>query len=605
MQNKKDLTKHWKVQIERAEKAKKDWREYYRVEECYKYYLGDQRPGNYVEEDWFTLNLVYSNARAQIPSLYFKDPYFFVRVKRSFTPDLQAAAQMDDNMQVREGVLNYLGKENNLVAIGQLCILDAFMQFGCIKARYVPDFELNPDAGKPKKGEDGEVLRDETGANLLEPETNLVGEKFVWERVNPNNLLVDGNAGCEKAAWVAQRCWDYLDNVRKNPKFRNTGEDNLSADALVSDFDADNSKKTDGFLSKLGGKSAPRTIKDAPDSEKIVTYYEIYDLERNKMWVIAEKGEKPLMEMDTPPGIEGHPFSFLRFNSNPGMKGEESWYPIPEVFNQLGPQKEYNLACNDVAIHRKRYKRKYGMAEGDLDDEEMDKFEDPVDGAVIKFNTPMWQQTFAPIQDAALDSAVMFDRVHLRMDFDDIAGTSPQQVGNASSDTATEAEILERRLQIRESDKQFLIRRFLVDTARKMHQLLESNLTTEGAVRVVGPRGTAWIPYGPTDFDKIPAEIEFDIDVASMSPRNNMVERAQWMQFITTVLQAPQVFAEPEVLKWWAEKFDIREEEKLHKLSQALQQFAQMQMMQGSGGNVGGGSAPTSMGNVLSGAGGG
>jgi hypothetical protein len=90
-----------------------------------------------------------------------------------------------------------------------------------------------------------------------------------------------------------------------------------------------------------------------------------------------------------------------------------------------------------------------------------------------------------------------------------------------------------------------------------------------------------------------------------MSPRNNMVERAQWMQFITTVLQAPQVFGDPDVLKWWAEKFDIREEEKLQKLAQSLQQFAQMQAMQGSGGNVGGGSAPTSMGNVMSGRGGG
>jgi len=604
MPNQEDFAKHWKEQIKRAEKAKKSWREKYRVEDCYKYYLGDQRPENYVEEDWFTLNLVFSNARAQIPSLYFKDPYFFVRVKRSFTPDLQIAQQMDANMSVREGVLNYLGKENGLVTIGQLCILDAYMQFAVIKARYVPDFEINPDAGKPKNGENGEVLTDETGVELREPESNLVGEKFVWERVNPNNFLVDGNSGCEQTAWVAQKSWDYLEKVRKNPKFSNTGKDNLEADALVSDFDEDNSKKTDGFIAKLGGRSAPRKFKDAKESEKIVTYYEIYDMSRNKIIVIAEKGKKPLLEMDTPPGIEGHPFSFLRFNSNPGEMGEESWYPIPEAFNQLGPQKEYNLACNDVAIHRKRYKRKYGYYEGDLDDEEIDKFEDPVDGGMIRFNQPNWQGSFAPIQDAALDSAVMFDRIHLRMDFDDIAGSTPNQVGAAKSDTATEAEILERRLQIRESDKQFLIRRFLVDTARKMHQLLESNLTTEGAVRVVGPRGENWIPYGPQDFDRIPAEIEFDIDVASMSPRNNMVERAQWMQFITTVLQAPQVFGDPDVLKWWAEKFDIREEEKLMKLSQALQQFAQTQMMQGGASNVGGGNAPSSMGNIFSGMGG-
>ena len=603
--NQEEVAGYWKKEVERAEKVKKKWREDFKVEECYKYFLGDQKPGNYAEEDWFTLNLVYSNARAQIPSLYFKDPYFFVRIKRSFTPDIQMAQQMDANMSVREAVLNYLSKENTLVTTGQLCILDAFFQFGCMKARYVPDFEINPNEGKPKKGEGGENLKDETGAVLREPANLLVGEKFQWERVNPNNILVDANAGNENIQWVAQICWDYLKKIRKNPKFKHTDKDNLEADALVSDFEGDDPKRSEGFMAKLGGKSKPRNIDKAPEEDKVVTYWEIYDIGRKKVWVIAKKGKKPLMEIDTPAGIEDHPYAFLRFNSNPGQTGEESWYPIPEIYTQLGPQREYNLACNDVAIHRKRYKRKYGCYEGDLDDEEMDKFEDPVDGGVIKFNTPTWQQTFGPIADAALDQAVIFDRLHLRRDFDDVAGTSPQQVGNAESDTATEAEILERRLQIRESDKQFLIRRFLMDTARKMHQLLESNLTTEGAVKVVGPKGQAWVPYGPGDFDKIPAEIEFDIDVASMSPRNNMVERAQWMQFIMTVLQAPQVFGDPDVLKWWAEKFDIREEEKLMKLSQALMQFAQTQQMQGGASNVAGTpNMPTSMGNVFSGAGG-
>jgi len=268
--------------------------------------------------------------------------------------------------------------------------------------------------------------------------------------------------------WVAQRCWDYLKNVRNNPKFKNTGKDSLEADALASDFKYDDADKSDGFLPKLGGKSKARKIEKAHDDEKVVTYWEIYDISRKKVWIIAKKGKKPLMEIDTPPGIEDHPYAFLRFNNNPGKEGEECWYPVPEVFNQLGPQKEYNLACNDVAIHRKRYKRKYGYYEGDLDDEEIDKFEDPVDGGVIRFSNPTWQQTFAPIKDAPLDQAVIFDRLNLRRDFDDIAGTSPQQVGNATSDTATEAEILERRLQIRESDKQFLIRLFLTDSARNL-----------------------------------------------------------------------------------------------------------------------------------------
>ena len=598
----KDVAKHWLQQIERAQKRKDKWKDKFKVTECYKYFLGDQQPDNYAQEDWFTLNLIYANVRAQIPSLYFKDPYFFVRLKRSYQPDPNLIMQMNANMKVREAVLNYLSKEDDLVKQGQLCILDAYFQFGCIKSRYVPTFEDNPNKGKPKRSSGGESLKDDKGVVLREPERLLTSERFTWERVNPNNILVDANAGSNSFSWVAQRCVDFIENVRNNPKFKNTGEKKLEPDAMLSDFREDEADQSAGLLAQLGNRSRRRKIKETPEEEQVVTYYEIYDLTRKKMWVIALKGEEPLLEQDIPVGIEDHPFSFLRFDDNPGEDGNECWYPIPPIFNQLGPQKEFGMACNDVAVHRKRYKRKYGYTEGVIDEEEIDKFEDPEDGALVRFNHPDWQTKFAPIQDAPLDAAVTFDRVRLRLDFDDVSGSSPASRGRADADTATEAQILESRLQIRESDKQFAIRRFLISVARKMHQLLESNLTTEGAIRVTGPQGEVWQPYRPDDFEKIEGEIEFDIDVASMSPRNIMVERAQWLQFINAVMQAPMIFADPQVLKWWAEKFDIHEEAMLQKLSQKLGEMMQMAMQQqGILQNMpGAGNPPTSQGQVLS-----
>lgn len=591
-----DIQRHWIMEINRAEKAKCAWREMFEVEECYKAFLGDQRPDNYNPEDWFTLNLIFSNIHKQIPSLYFQTPYFYVRLKRSYDPAQEAIRLIEGNMAVREGVLNYLTAENDLVEKGQLCILDAYFQFGVLKARYVANWELNPDADKKKKDANGKVYRDSKGNAIREPEKFLVGEKFVWERVNPNMIIVSPDAGNEGFAWIAEQHIDYYKNVRDNPKFEgNTAS--LEADSSLRDYDVESNKsyRSEGFLGRLGGKARPKKMEEVPESEKLVTYWEIYDIARQEIIYIAKKCDKPLSREPIPLGIENHPYSFLRFNDNPGPDGEEMWYPVPEVYNQLGAQKEYNLARNDTAIHRKRFKRKYGIHEGLLEPEEADKLEDPYDGQVVNFTDPDWPEKFKPIQDPPINPIDYRDGLQLRNDFYDIAGTGPTAAISGRSDTATEAELIHNELQIRESDKQFRIRRFLTVGARKMHQLLEANLKEEGAVRVTGPKGEFWQEYDKESFARINGEIEFDIDVASMAPRNIQVERAQWLQFMQTVAQMPMVFQNETLLRQWAKKYDIHDELMLQELARGLAQMTQM--AQANGGllpNMPGGNMPIS-----------
>jgi hypothetical protein len=271
------------------------------------------------------------------------------------------------------------------------------------------------------------------------------------------------------------------------------------------------------------------------------------------------------------------------------------WYPIPEIYNQLGAQKEYNLFRNDNAIHRKRFRRKYGSQEGMLSPEQADKFEDPYDGAVIEFTDADWPAKFQPIQDASINPLDYRDGMQLRNDFYDISGSGPTSEIAGRSDTATEAELINNELQIRESDKQFRIRRFLIAGARNMHQLLEAQLKQEGAVRVVGPSGEYWQEYRKDSFAAINGEVMFDIDVSSMAPRNIQTERAQLMQFLQTAAQMPMIFQKPELLKAWAKKFDIYDNFMLQQLAEGFQEMTQMaQMNNGLLPNMPGGNAPIS-----------
>ncbi len=601
--------RHWEQEIKRARDRRRKWEDFFRVEECYKYYLGDQKPENYVEEDWFTLNITFANVRAQLPSLYYQNPYIYMNMKRSYDPNPQTWELHKQLISIRENMINYLkdekAKDGNLKFKVRLAILDSYFRFGVLKARYIPEMEENQRAGQKMMAKDGEnYLKDpDTGEDMVEPEQSLVGEKFVWERINPRDFLVNADAGVEQFSWCGHVT--PMDEDLCNKLYPNAGG-RISGTVLRSDYREMEADQAEGFLAKITRRSEKRKIEDADAKDKLVLLWEIYDLVRNKKWCIAEGHHKPVSEMETPKGVEYHPFAFLRLNDNPGDDGAECWYPIPEIYNTLGPQKEYNLARNDIAIHRKRFKRMYGYLKGSIEDEELSKFEDPYDGGVIGFEDPNWQSTFAPIQDAGLNEAVKIDAVRMRSDFDDVMGSTPSQLGSPTGVSATEVALNEKHLQIRESDKQGQIREFVIDAARKMTMLLEDNLTTSGAILVNGPNGQVWQTYKESDFKRIRAEVVYDIDVTQMSNRDDAVQRAQWGQFMASAMQVPMIFEDPDVLIWWAEKYDIHDKAMLMKMAQGFKRMREMaQEQQGVLQNTPGQRpGPTSLGNLFSAQGG-
>jgi hypothetical protein len=50
------------------------------------YFEGMQNPGE-PDNEWITVNKIYAHLMAQLPTLYSVDPYFYVKLKRSFSPD--------------------------------------------------------------------------------------------------------------------------------------------------------------------------------------------------------------------------------------------------------------------------------------------------------------------------------------------------------------------------------------------------------------------------------------------------------------------------------------------------------------------------------------
>jgi len=526
-----------------------------------------QNPG-YDAAEWITINKVYSHLKALLPTLYKADPYFYMKVRRSFDPNPMNIALWDMRAEIRQSMLNYLKAELELKAKTRLCIQDAQFSFGVAKTHYVADNIENPDAGTPMVGENEEILLDDVGEPLLEPDTIPVNEKYTIERIHPDDIIWDEDAGPLKNTWgmIAQRVITTQAKAKKDKRFNKralkliegkgvTEDDEMKAREVRKKGDNEQSETDDPVFGKK------------KKSEKFV-YWEIYDIDNGTWLIIAEEGEIPLKDEEkTPPGIEKHPFSFLRFTLR-----DTSPYPIPPISQGMDAQKEYNLARSQVQTHRKRFNRKYEvMEQGVSDEEELSKLETGEDGAVIKV-----QQlgTINPIKDAPLDQQRYLEIGFLNQDMIELwGGASDEARGIAGADSATQAGILDKRLEVKEGDAMSEVIDFVLDIAKKVDKLVQVHITKDEAIKVKGPQGEFWKLVQTTDYDEINGEYEYSVNVGATMPQLPQMERSSWIAFLTLLQGFPQLMLSPTLIKEMAELHHLDNEALINELLQIGQQM--------------------------------
>ncbi|HEU4343774.1 MAG TPA: hypothetical protein VFU31_19660, partial [Candidatus Binatia bacterium] len=435
-----ELQKKWEERIQCAKKTREEWAAEFKVQMGRDYFEGRQNPG-YPEDEWITVNKIYSHLQAQLPLLYSMDPYFYVKLKKSFSVDPQNIALMEAKGKTRQAMLNYLKGELKLKEKARLGIQDAHFAYGVLKVRRAADSKKHPNAGEPILDDDGNELKDEqTGQVMTYPETLPVNERYEIHRIHPDDFLFDEDAG------PLEDSWGFLAQHTRMTKAEALADERYKTKAVKS---IDPKQKADGKKEKKTGiiGSIVEKIKGKADEEGYVDIWEIYDLKKREFLAMGEDADDLLIEpRNCPPGIEKHPFCILRFTLR-----DASPYPIPPVSPALDPQKEYSLSRSRLLTHRKRFNRKYEVVTNKLEDEsELSKIESGDDGALIRVNA---LGAVNAIQDAPLDQQGLQELMLLNNDLIEIFGTPNQARGIASSDSATEASILDKRMEVREGDR--------------------------------------------------------------------------------------------------------------------------------------------------------
>lgn len=559
--------KCWLDKIKRAQKVKDAWKEQFRCATAYEYFEGRQRPSWVPDDEWITVNLIYSSLQAQLPALYQTDPYFYVKLAKSYTPDPNLVAAWQVRGEIRQAMLNYLKGELSLKKKARLSILDAHFAYGVFKVHLYGDVEEPENAGKEIEGEDG-PLTGEDGEALRYPAQVPARKRYCLSRIHPDDHLVDEDAGPldEDVRWHAHRIRRPLEEVKEDKRYNEDVRQRVQATEL-SDKDRQREQRKKGGMLERG--------KGSEKADTVVTW-EIYDCRENQWCVVAEGTEDGFLidPAPVPPGTEGHPFVDLRFTLR-----DDSWYPIPPVSQWIDPQREYGELRSKLLVHRKRFNRKYWADKNQFSDharagEELTEGED---GTVIWVDqVAMGIPPINPINDAPLDQQVHTELAYLRNDFSDLAA-SPNQRGSAQGvDSATEAGILENRTRIKEGDRLSLVADFVCDIARKLDQLVQVHIDRDQAVRVIGPEGELWRVVRQEDYEEIDGEYEYSIDVGANTPQLPEIERAQFLSFLGLLKGFPQLLLAPDLLKEVAGMFHVVNQPMLAQLRQLG-----MQMMSG------------------------
>jgi len=552
MAKKTDLQKQWEERIVAARKARDEWADHFKVALGRAYFEGKDNPG-YPEQEWISINKIYTHLQAQLPTLYSVDPYFYVKVKKSFQVDPEQPigsadhiVEMERKGKVRQSYLNYLKVELELKKKARLSIQDAHFAYGVAKVRRASELKKHPQAGETIVDEDGNDLLDpETQQPQVYPDDIPINERYELNRIHPDDFVWDMDSGPleEDWNWVAQHTSMTKAKALKDKRFKKADIEKIKGRKIK-----DNEQEKKSFFSITSGAS--------DDEDEIIDFWEIYNLEEKNWLVVAEGAEKPLIKpKPTSPGIEGHPFAILRFTLR-----DRSPYPIPPVFPALDPQKELSLSRSRILTHRKRFNRKYECVTQKLEDAETSKakMESGDDGTIVDV---LAEGAFIPIKDAPLDQQNLLEVRALSDDITEAFGAPGAARGVADADSATEAGILEKRLQLREGDRLSEVVDFVTTIARKLDQLVKFHISGDEAVKITGPQGEVWAHISEQDYEDIEGEFEYSVNVGATQQQLPEIERSQWIAFLSqVVVPLPHILTKPSVMRRIAEMFHIEDE---------------------------------------------
>lgn len=562
-------------------------------------YRGRLKPNErmwHSEDPWVSVEMVHSSIRAAIPTLLYSNPAWTIQPTQ---PEMDAGGR-DISWEKAKAKQLWLErawddtKGNQHVRVA---MVSSFLAFGCIKVGFAPDMadddvrgefeygedgELTPDGPPDDKGNQlyvlakGEYLKDADGEIVFDKETfqpilhpgTIMRELFFTEWVPWENMLFDPEGGnvFRNHRYVVEEWVRPLEQVQDDPNYRPTlrkrirPNTSIRGEALgesVEEFNA-------GFYDpKLAAERDQARVRG----------WDIFDFETNRYMVLVDETEGAgglndqfLRDERTPDGIKHGPYSFLKWNEDPGR-----WYPRTDVEGMAKLELEYNTTRSQMLTHRNQSRARYlEVKNAGFDDIEggaieREKFVSGPSGTIVRVKSA---EGIVPARKDALDNAFFQNIPNIRMDYAEVAGLPGESRGVADADTATQASLLASGADIRNNDRRDnLLQAFLGDIARKLLESAQANATQVQWARVA-PEENSPNPFAFREIKPEYIQGDFDLSVVmgSTMPKNSSSRVQLLERIVTMIAQNPHIGASPTLMRRMFDAIDIRDKDLIQEL---------------------------------------
>lgn len=591
----KDRVKRWWDRLEQATKVYDEWETRFQCKTLVDYWEGKHWKGLPEEEaaKKYTINLVFPTIEIQLPSLLFYNPKVAIDPRPAHQDD-QGSESGDRAKLCQDTVQTFIDDNDTYFKLmTTLALRNAEFRFGLVEVGYSADWLENPNAGKPiLKENSDDQLTGENGQPITEPSKVIKAgsERIYLKSLPPENFRVSpsGRNVLQHNDWCAYFEWVYLSDVKANTKYKNTGK-----------------LKASGTLQ--GDKPT-----DDPDHEQHRGMGKLW-----KIWDFRTKTKHILMDGHDKFLVEDEPFTYFPIADLKYYERPNDWYPLPPVFNWISPQDEINEIRDQRRVRRRRSNRRYSVMKGSYAQPEIDKIADGEDGVIAERNTS--EETLFPIADAPLGPDHDKDLMESHADFVQITGAGGDQRGGDPQDagpgteTATQANIIETRTQLRESAGRHTVAAWLGQVCRLMllcavekMQLpfwIQRNVDLTTLASGPDPQLLMTDPQAAMQqmlqvqqqiqkttrlwtritSDKLgPLNLDIAVDVASLSPVSEGQQRNDWMQVLALIgnPQAAMLLAQSQtLLRKTLGFYGIKQESDIQEITKVLTMTVQMQLL--------------------------
>lgn len=541
-----------------------------KIERAWNYYKGNQWSGgswsvdNYKDKP--VDNVVFSNIRAIVPRLNFKNPKINVRPKKK---PFKTNSGLFDTLAASasiEVILNYYYKTLQVKREARKCLYDALLSpYGIMELGYTL---------KTEKIKDDELL--EVNELISEDSPFCMRRDINDFRSDPEGTDPHMN----DARWIALHWVKSLEDIKKDDKYSNTT--NLKCNYRV---------KTD--YNKIVQSNEPTNSDEEQGLWGRVEGWTIWDRKTYRLLDLVEGYDKFLRnEKEWPLDLDGFPVEILYFNENSGDN-----YPIPDTWQYLDMQDELNRISSMQLDHIRRIsQRRYIARQNAFTPEEIFKLSHGGDGTIVESSMAVLD-SIQPLSDATISQDIYMIRQGLKQTIREMAGVSAAEaMVSQKFEQATEPALLDQASKTLRGDQQSLFENFLVriveklagivqQTAEEIEVPLEADQMRDKTLREIlgnklvkidGVEGAvAILPWLQVDKEDIKGEYIYEIEIGSTLPSSEETEKRDAMFLYKEMKDNPYMKGR-ESTKRVLDRFKIMDADKLLKTEKEVQQIAMM-----------------------------